>query len=152
MQGNLLAPNSRWSGLPASVDVQPLLTPSGTGAPQPAQGAPSPHGVGRGKSDALSASAKSSGCGRRAAEVNGQQRRGRRGRGRMRRSQEIATEIRTFIAKGAGTVKVYVSSGRNGLVEKARTEIKAAGEVGGIKGGNLGEWSNISGKCPARCL
>lgn len=70
----------------------------------------------------------------------------------MRRSQEIVGEIRTFIAKGAGIEKVYVSSGRNGVVEKMRKEIKDAGEVGGIKGGNLGEESSITGKCLAWCL
>lgn len=57
----------------------------------------------------------------------------------MRRSQEIATEIMIFIAKGAGIEKLYISSGRDEEVETVRKEIKAAGEVGGIKDGNLGE-------------
>lgn len=57
----------------------------------------------------------------------------------MRSSQEIVTEITTFIAKGAGIEKVYVSFGRNGVVEKVRKEMKAVGEAGGIKGGNLGD-------------
>lgn len=52
----------------------------------------------------------------------------------MRRSREIAMEIKTSIAKGAGIERVYVSCGRNGVVEKVRKEIKAVGEVGGIKG------------------
>lgn len=160
IQGNLLALNSGRSGLPASVDIRPLLTRSGTGAPRLAQrgprmptagqGAPSPDRSGRGKSDALSASANSSkqseGCWNKWPAVEGLW-----WRGRMRRSQEIAIEIRTFIAKGAGIEKVYVSSERNGVVEKVRKEIKAVGEVGGIKGGNLGEWSSSSGKWLGVC-
>lgn len=67
-----------------------------------------PSRAGSGESDASSAKS-------RAAEVNGQQ-----WRRRMRKSQEITTEIRTFIAKRAGTEKVYVSSGKNGVVEKVR--------------------------------
>lgn len=64
------------------MDIRPLFIPSGMGAPWPlewgppvlavGQGAPSPCGAGCGKSNALSASAKSSSVSQGAAEVYGQ--------------------------------------------------------------------------------
>lgn len=70
------------SGLPASVDIRPLLSLGGMGAPRLAQwgppvpaaeqGALSPGRAGGGESDVPPASANSSSSGQRAAEVNGQ--------------------------------------------------------------------------------
>ena len=139
--------------------------PGGTGAagqvqwgqlvPAVGHGAPSPGGAGQGKRDVLSASSLciSLHLQRAAAEVVGllKQMASRGGPvvERVSRCQETVTEIRTFIAKGAGKQKAYASSGRNGVVEKMRKEIKAVGEVSAIKGGNLGERSSIRGKYPA---
>lgn len=55
------------------------------------------------------------------------------------KNPETVRAVRGFTAKGAEMGKEQVSWGRNGAVEKVRKEIRAVGEVGGIKGGNLGD-------------
>lgn len=89
---------------------------------------------GSGKSDA-----NSSNCGQRAAGGNGQMEE-LWWRAGMRRSQEVATEIRTFIAKGEkGRESVCKLWNKWSSGKGRRGKIKAVGEVGSIRGGDLGE-------------